>query len=91
MFCSQLSRTSGVRRDLLAAGFVPESQLDAVPESELVVDDSEVIFDDVLCGSDFVRDLSIFESLGNELNDSLLSFAGDTISVTLFSEHSCLR
>jgi hypothetical protein len=91
MLCSQLSRTSGVRGDFLSPRFVPEGQFDTVPESELVVDDSEVIFDDVLCGSDFVRDLSIFESLGNELNDSLFSFAGDTISVTLFSEHSCLR
>jgi hypothetical protein len=91
MLCSQLSRTSGVRRDLLAAGFVPESQLDAVPESELVIDDSEIVFDDVLRGTDGVRDLAVFEPLGDEFDDLMFSLAGDPVSVTLFSEHNCLR
>jgi len=91
MLCSQLSRTSGVRRDFLSARFVPEGQLDAVPETKFVVDDSQVIFDDVFCGSDFVRDFPVFKSLGDEFNDSLFSLAGYTVSVTLFSEHSCLR
>ena len=91
IFCAHVSRTSGVRRDLLAAGFVPEGQLDAVPESELVVDDSEVVFDNVLRGADGVCDLSVFEPLSNEFDDLMFSLAGDTVSVTLFSEHNCLR
>ena len=91
MFCSQLSRTSGVRRDFLSAGFVPEGQFDAVPEPELVIDGSEVVLDDVFCCSDCVSDFAVFKSLGNEFDDSLFSFTGDPISVTLFSEHNCLR
>jgi hypothetical protein len=91
MLCSQLSRTSGVRWDFLPARFVPEGQFDAVPEAEFVVDDSQVIFDDVFRGSDGICDFPIFESLGNKFDDSLLSLAGYAISVTLFSEHNCLR
>jgi hypothetical protein len=91
MLCSQVSSTSGVRRDFLLARFVPEGQFDSIPEPEFVVDDSEVIFDDVFGGSDFVRNLSVLESLGDEFDDSLFSFAGYTVSVTLFSEHNCLR
>ena len=80
-----------MRRDLLAAGFVPESQLDAVPESELVVEDTEVVLDDMLRGPDGVRDLAVFEPLGDEFDDLMFPFAGDPVSVTLFSEHNCLR
>ena len=91
MFCSQLSRTSGVRRDFLSAGFVPEGQFDPVPEPKLVIDDPEVVLDDVFSRADGVRDFAVLKSLGNEFDDSLLSFTGDPISVTLFSEHNCLR
>jgi len=80
-----------VRRDFLSVGFVPEGQFDAVPETEFVVDDSQVIFDDVFGGSDGVRDFPVFKSLGHEFDDSLFSLTGYTVSVTLFSEHSCLR
>jgi hypothetical protein len=91
MLCSQLSRTSGVRRDFLSTRFVPEGQFDSVPETEFVIDDSQVVFDDVFGGSNFVCDFSILESLGNEFDDSLFSFAGYTVSVALLSEHICLR
>jgi hypothetical protein len=80
-----------MRRDLLPAGFVPEGQFDPVPEAELVVDNSEVVFDNVLRGPDGVRDFAVLKSLGNELDDSLFTLAGDPISITLFSEHNCLR
>jgi hypothetical protein len=80
-----------VGRDFLSARFVPEGQFDTVPETEFVVDDSQVIFDDVFSGSDFVRNFSVLKSLGNEFDDSLLSLTGDTVSITLFSEHNCLR
>jgi hypothetical protein len=91
MLCSQLSRTSGVRWDVLSAGFVPEGQFDPVPEAELGVDDSQVIFDDVFRGSDFIRDFAVLKSLGDEFDDSLLALAGYAVSVTLLSEHNCLR
>jgi len=91
IFCSQLSSASGVRRDFLSAGFVPEGQFDPVPEPELVIDDSEVIFDDVFCRADGVRDFAVFKSLGDKFDDNPFSLAGYPVSVTLFSEHNCLR
>ena len=91
IFCSQLSMASGVRRDFLSAGFVPEGQFDPVPEPELVIDDSEVVLNDVFCRADGVRDFAVFKSLGDELDDSLFALAGNPISITLFSEHNCLR
>jgi|SRR3954452_6203230 hypothetical protein len=45
----------------------------------------------MLCGSDGVCDFSVFESLSDEFNDALLSFAGDSFPVAFASEHSCLR
>jgi hypothetical protein len=80
-----------MRRDFLTARFVPEGQFDPVPESELVIDDSQVVFDDVFRGSDFICDFSVLKSLGDEFDDSLFSLAGYTVSVTFFSEHNCLR
>src|SRR5215475_7575900 len=91
MLRSQDSRTSGVGWDFVSAGLIPEGEFDPVPESELIVDDSEVIFDDVFCGSDCICNFTVFESLGDELDDALLSFVGDTLSIPLASEHSCLR
>ena len=75
----------------VAACFVPEGQLDSVPESELVVDNSEIVLNDVLCGSDGISDFAVFKSLGNELNNALLSFTGDSFSVPFVCEHNCLR
>ena len=91
MLCSQLSRTSGVRRDFLSTRFVPEGQFDSVPEPKLVIDDSEVIFDDVFGSSDGIRDFSVFKALGDEFDNLLFSLAGNSVSVTLLSEHACLR
>jgi hypothetical protein len=90
ILCSQLSTTSGVGGGTVSSGFIPESEFNSVPESKFVVDDSKVVLDDVLCGSDDVCDFTVFESLGNEFDDLVLSFAGDTVSVTFDSEHSCL-
>jgi hypothetical protein len=82
---------SGVDEVFVLAGYVPEGEFDPVPEPELVIDDSKVVLDDVLCGTDGVCNFAVFESLRDEFDDSLLSFAGDSISVTFASEHSCLR
>jgi len=73
------------------AGFIPECEFDPIPESELVVDDSKIVFDDVFCGSDFICDFPVFESLSDEFDNPVLSFAGNPFSVALASEHSCLR
>src|SRR5580704_4579226 len=91
MLRSHCSRASGVSRDLVSAGFIPEGKFDPVPESELVIDGPEVVFDDVLCGSDCICNFAVFESLGDEFDDLLFSFAGASFSIALASEHNCLR
>src|SRR5678815_659047 len=94
MLCSQASSSSncsGLGDLLVLAGFVPESKLDSVPESEFVIDDSEIVLDDVFGSSDLVSNFLVLESLGNKLNNSALSFVGDALSVTFASKHNCLR
>jgi len=90
MLRSQLSRSSGVD-GLISPAFVPEGEFDPVPESEFVIDDAKVIFDDVLGGSDFACNLAVFESLGDEFDDALFSFTGNSFTVAFASEHICLR
>jgi hypothetical protein len=63
------------------AGFVPECELDSIPESKFVKDHSKVVFHDILGGADDFGDLAILQSLGNELDDLLLAWAGDAGSV----------
>jgi len=58
---------------LMAPGFVPQRELYAVPEPQFVVDGPEIVLDDVFSGADFVGNFPVFESLGDEFNDSLLS------------------
>jgi len=91
MLCSQASRGSSSGCLFESPCFVPEGKLDSIPESEFVVDDSEIILDDVLSCSDFVGNFFILESLGNKFDNSALSFAGYALSVTSFSKHNCLR
>jgi len=90
MLYSQLSSTSVAGCVSVLAGLVPEGEFDSVPEPELVIDDAKVVFDNVFCGSNDIRNFAVLESLSDEFNDKLLSLAGYTISVT-FPEHSCLR
>lgn len=91
MLCSQASRGSSSGRLFVPPCFVPEGEFDSIPESELVIDDSEIILDDVFSSSDFVGNFFILESLGNKFDNSALSFAGYALSVSFFSKHNCLR
>jgi hypothetical protein len=72
------------------AGFIPEGELDAIPESELVVYDAEVVLNDVFGGANLVGDVTILESLSNELDDPVFAFTGDPVSVAFDCKHSCL-
>jgi hypothetical protein len=74
----------------VTASFVPESEFDPIPESEFVVDGAEIVFDDMLGGSNGACDFSVLESLGNKFDDALLSFTWHPVSVAFISEHSCL-
>jgi hypothetical protein len=57
----------------MAPGFIPQGEFYAVPEPQFVVDGPEIVLDDVFSGADFVGDFFIFESLGDEFNDSLFA------------------
>ena len=87
----QASSTLGVKRLFVLAGFVPEGKFDSVPESELIVDDAKIIFDDVLGGSQGSGDFGVLESFGNKFDDAVLPLAGVACSVTLDCKHNCLR
>ena len=71
------------------ASFIPQCKLYAVPEPQLVVDGSEIVFDDVFSGADFVCNFLVLKSSGDEFNDSLLPFIWMG-SADASSEHSCL-
>src|SRR5215470_3177984 len=68
---------------------IPKRKFYAVPEPQLVVDGSEIVFDDVFSGADFVSDFLVLKSSGDEFNDSLLPFTWIG-SADASSEHSCL-
>src|ERR1039457_5532766 len=89
--CSQCSPTSSVGCSFVPSRLIPEREFDPVPESEFVVDDAQVVLDDMFGGPDAFCDFPILESLSNEFDNKLFSFTGDTLSVALASEHSCLR
>jgi hypothetical protein len=76
------------RERFVPAGFIPKGKLYAVPEPQFVIDGAEIVFDDVLAGSDFICDFSVLESLGDKFNDSL--FPVVWCSAGFSSEHSCL-
>lgn len=73
----------------MPAGFIPECKLYAVPEPQFVIDGTEIVFDDVFGGSDFVGDFSVLKSPGDEFDDSVFSVIW-CAAVVSPSEHSCL-
>jgi hypothetical protein len=70
---------------LVLAGFVPEGQFHAIPQTEFVIDGAKVVFDYALSGSDDFSNFAIFHSLSNERDDLPLSLAGDAGSVEIVS------
>jgi hypothetical protein len=72
------------------AGLIPEGELDTIPESELVVDNAEVVLNDVFGGANLAGNVAILESLGNEFDDAIFAFTGDPVSVAFDCKHSCL-
>ena len=61
---------------LVAAGFEPEREFDPIPESQFVVNDAKVVFYDMLGGANGVGYFAVFETLGDEFDDLLLTWAG---------------
>jgi hypothetical protein len=73
------------------AGFIPESELDPIPQSKFVIDGAKIILYDMLSGADGFCDFAVLESLGDKLDDSPLAVARNAFSVSLSSKHNCLR
>jgi hypothetical protein len=73
------------------SGLVPERELDSIPESKFVKDNPKVVFHDVLGGADDFSHLAILESLGDELDDLVLAWAGNPGSVEIAGGHSRTR
>jgi hypothetical protein len=58
-------RESGYKFRLLPARFIPQRKFDAVPESELVIDDTKIILHHMLGCADSIGHVSILQALGN--------------------------
>jgi hypothetical protein len=80
-----------VDQALVPASFVPQGQFDPIPQTKLVINGPQIVLDDVLCRSDGYCHFAVFQSLGDEFDDSPFPFAGDSPSTALPSDHSCLR
>jgi hypothetical protein len=61
---------------------IPQGQFHPVPQSQFVVNHAQIILNHVLRGPDFTSDFTVLQALGNELDDSLLAFTGDTGPIT---------
>src|SRR5580692_1728687 len=70
-----------VRKAFVPASFVPERELNPIPESKLVKDDAQMIFHHILRSADRFGNFAILEALGDERDDLLLPRARDTASV----------
>src|ERR1700687_262529 len=88
--CKLTRRNSGVVNLFVLPGFVPQRQLDAVPQSQLVVDQSQIIFYHVFGGTKRIGDLPVLAALGYALDDEMFAFAGPA-AVCCLSKHNCLR
>src|SRR6202142_3877725 len=73
------------------AGFVPERKLDPIPESEFVVDETQVVFHHMLGRADHCGDFAVLESPSDEFDDLLLAWAGDAGSVETACGHGRTR
>ena len=81
-----VTSTEGLRRDSYqSAKFHP------VPESEFVVDHSQIILHHMFGGSDSFGDFLVLQAFGNELDDSVFTFIGDTVPIASICRHACLR
>jgi len=72
-----------------AAGLVPQRQLDPVPQTQLVIDQAQVVLYHVLGRAERIRNFSVFAAFGYALNDVMFSFAGNA-EVRCVSCHNCL-
>src|SRR5580704_18365356 len=75
----------------MPARLIPQGKLYAVPQSELVVDNAQIILHHVFRSANFVGHVTVFQALGDKLDDSIFTLVGGTGSITVVCEHNCLR
>jgi hypothetical protein len=84
------SAGENLARGLELARFIPERELDAIPQSQLVVNGAKIILNDVLGGANGFRYLTVFETLGDQLYDAIFSCGRDCASFSV-PQHEVLR
>ena len=76
---------------LLPARFIPQGKFYPVPESQLVVDHAKIILYHMLRSANRIGNVTVFQALGDKLDDSGFTLAGSAGSITLVCKHNCLR
>ena len=74
-----------------APRLVPQREFHPVPQAQFVVDDAQVVLYDVFGRPDGIGHFSVLQAFGNELDDSLFTFTGDTSPIASTCRHACLR
>jgi hypothetical protein len=69
---------------LVHTGFVPQGEFDPVVHANLVVDLAQVVPDNVFADPKFPGDFTVFQSSGDQFDDSLLAGAELQRSVSIF-------
>lgn len=73
----------------MTAGFIPQSQFDAVPQAKFVVDQAQVVLHDMLGSAQRICNLAVFAAFGYVLDDDVFAFTGPAVGTRL-SCHNCL-
>jgi hypothetical protein len=82
----------GLQFGFVLPRLIPQRQLHPIPQPQLVIDHAQIIFHHVFGGADGVSHVAIFQTLGDKLDDSVLPFTRDAVSIAFICEHNnCLR
>ena len=73
-----------VRPAVATSRLVPQGKFDTVPHTQLVVEGSKTVLEEVLGGSNFAGDVPVTEALGD---DALFPFSWAALPVKIMSEH----
>jgi len=76
-----------VRPAVATSRLVPQGKFDTVPHTQLVVDGSKTVLEDVLGGSNFASDVPVIKALGDEGDDAVFPFRWAPLPVKIMSEH----
>jgi hypothetical protein len=55
--------------------YIPQREFDAVPQSQLVINQAQIILDYMFRGSEILGDFAVLATLGYALDDEVLALA----------------